>query len=1051
MPAYYYGTGIAKERFQYFLSNPPQALAIDVETISLKERMPLGFAIAFSPEEAFYFQVHPEPPRELELLKPLLFNPQVCKIAHNILFDMGVLPMIPQLAGFDRSNIFDTNTAARLLGKELTALSILAPEVGMITEDAKTTMSRFKASTMLDVPAMEVAEKCQQDAKATFALYLDYQPKIASQYAEYFKVEMAVIPILIDLSLRGLAIDQRARAELEAQLEDEVEFYRRQLEEYGVEKPGSAQQVGYMLGKRGNFLPMTRSKKQLSTTEANLEFLDDPMAAAVLGWRHKSKLLSTYISPIAGDDRFYCLHPDTRVLKADLSWQRIADVKPNDEVIGLDMQGKSGRSWKMTREKVGHLDFISAPSYRITTQYGSVIANAEHPWLVVSGGAYKGKAMWVRTDELNTSHKIKYICSPWEEDSESWDAGYLAGIADGEGYASNAHVGIVQKPGDTWQWILFMLERCGFGGYITEQNKNHKTMCARFNMTESMRFLGIIRPRRLLENAHKVWEGRQPRGFEPAQVESVEYIGESELVNMVTGNHTFIAEGMVTHNTEYYLDTVVGRLNSRNRNIQNIPPECRHIFLPDNGCFTTGDYCLAPNTLVLKSDLSWERIDCLSDGDELVGIEEYPLGGKGSRRKLLKTKIQNLGLVERETYRITMTDGRVIEASGEHPWLVLDDIRRSPLYQHPEWRMTKDMKPGTMVRQLCSSTWEHDTSYDAALIAGFFAGEGWIDKSYHMVGFGQNEGPTLDLLIGKLRNVGFEFTLSKGSSSSTVQYRLTHMSEMIRFIGAVRPPRLIENSDYLWIGYEPPKLDAWAEVWDIESIGTKELVSIETDSHTFVAEGLLTHNSQEHLYILMHFSQDRDMKRVYEEGYMDGDIHRFTAQQMFGTATPDRRRLAKTVNYAIVYGATARTISEAAKIKDKDFCGKLLDRWFKAFPGATDWIQTAQRAGIKSGWAEPTLFGRMIHIPEEFDRWGHVNTDGMKRKAVNYPILGSDGEIMKRAIILCNSRGLGPPVMAASVHDSLTFDGDVVLPVEELEMIPSFRIPFEVKTTFTWD
>ena len=75
----------------------------------------------------------------------------------------------------------------------------------------------------------------------------------------------------------------------------------------------------------------------------------------------------------------------------------------------------------------------------------------------------------------------------------------------------------------------------------------------------------------------------------------------------------------------------------------------------------------------------------------------------------------------------------------------------------------------------------------------------------------------------------------------------------------------------------------------------------------------------------------------------------------------------------------------------------------------------------------------------------------MRRKAVNYPILGSDGEIMKRAIILCSRKGLHPPIMAASVHDSLTFDGDVKLPVEELEMIQGFRIPFEVKQTLRWE
>ena len=44
------------------VDSPPEAIAIDVETISLKNRLPLGFAIAVSPDDAFYFQVHPTPP-----------------------------------------------------------------------------------------------------------------------------------------------------------------------------------------------------------------------------------------------------------------------------------------------------------------------------------------------------------------------------------------------------------------------------------------------------------------------------------------------------------------------------------------------------------------------------------------------------------------------------------------------------------------------------------------------------------------------------------------------------------------------------------------------------------------------------------------------------------------------------------------------------------------------------------------------------------------------------------------------------------------------------
>ena len=109
-----------KEYILDLLAHPPQAIAVDVETVSLTERMPLGFAIAFSADEAIWFPTYPEVTREVELLGPCMFNPDITKIAHNMLFDMGVIPMVPGLAGFDRSNFFDTNTAARLFGNIFT-------------------------------------------------------------------------------------------------------------------------------------------------------------------------------------------------------------------------------------------------------------------------------------------------------------------------------------------------------------------------------------------------------------------------------------------------------------------------------------------------------------------------------------------------------------------------------------------------------------------------------------------------------------------------------------------------------------------------------------------------------------------------------------------------------------------------------------------------------------------------------------------------------------------------------------------------------------------
>lgn len=795
----YYGNNEKPaKKLRFWIEHPPAAVAVDVETVSIEERHPIGLALAFSPHEAYYFQLHPEPEEGLEKIAPILRNVTTCKLAHNWMFDMGVFPLIPKIGdSLDRSNIFDTNVAARLLGNIETQLSILAGWHGFGITPATEMLRGGK--TMLDIAPDEVADHCLTDARATYQLYFDYKDEIFSKYGEYFNTEMTVIPILCDLSMRGIALDQQARAELQDRYEDETEFYRRYLQtEYGISNPNSPQQVGYVLAERGNFLPLTRSKRQLSTRKEELEFLDDPLAAAILNYRNKSKFLSTYLVPLEGEDRFY---------------------------------------------------------------------------------------------------------------------------------------------------------------------------------------------------------------------------------------------------TEYYMDTAVGRLNSRNRNIQNIPPDARVMMLPDRGMFTTGDYCLDPDTKILTADLRWIRIGDAKVGDTLAGIDEYPEGGKGKRRRMRTATVQSVVRRTLPAYSILLDDGTYIVASGEHPW-----YRQEPGYKtYNPWIETSQLRPGMHLRR-CARPWQDGEPRDMGYLAGALDGEGWVDQSggANNIGFAQNENEMFYTVLDIENRIIGRDKIYIDDSKKTIRLLVKDMASCMKLLGMARPPRLL--SEFSFDGREPPYKDSRAKVLAVNRIGDRELVSIQTSTHTYVAEGIFTHNSQEHLYILMHFSGDRAMRRVYEDGYMDGDIHAYTAHEMGIT-----RRLAKTVNYAICYGATDKTISEQAKIRDRKRCSKLLDDWFGTFTGAAEWIRSVQAASLRSGWSESTLFGRQIRIPEEYNRFNQLNVDGMKRKACNYPILGSDGEVIKRAIIMCNRRGLGPPTMAITVHDSITWDGDVELPVEDLENIPGFRIPFEVKQTFRWE
>jgi len=562
---WYYGSGNADERMKYWMENPPSSLCLDVETIDLKERLPLGIGISPTPYECFYCELYPEPNiKFLEAIRPMLSRAQTVKVGSNLLFDFGVMPLIPIIGStIDRYNIFDINVAARLKGFKFTALDYVAPiELGKVHESMQQVWKKHGVKNNIEliekVGHRVLADKCAEDCMLEHEIYYKWGAEIRQKYGQYFVIEMAVIPLLVDMALKGIALDTESVDGLILTYSKDVSQLYQEILAYGIENPNSPGQVGYILAKRGNFLKFTRGKKQYSTDNSELEFCEDELAKKVLEYRHKNTFLTRYLLPIQHRDRFY---------------------------------------------------------------------------------------------------------------------------------------------------------------------------------------------------------------------------------------------------TEYYMDTDVGRLNSRNMNIQNIPaaneklgdPGARFIMMPDSGLWISGDY------------------------------------------------------------------------------------------------------------------------------------------------------------------------------------------------------------------------------------------------------------AQEHLYIIANRSKDPDMLKVYYDPAYEGkrDIHQYVADEL---NIP--RKIAKTINYALAYGATPKTLSEQAKIKDLRVCSNLLDKWFSRFRTAGNWIKAIQAEGMRTGWAIETIFGRRIKLPEE-------NPDGMARKAVNYPVLGSDGEVMKRALLLSARRGLRPPVLAITVHDSISWDtkdeAKVAAIKPELENIAGFKIPFEVKSCFRWE
>jgi DNA polymerase I len=289
-----YGTSDSpREVWQDAVASHPPVIAIDTEVPSLKDRTLLGVGLAMSRDEAFYITPDDEWfPDALAMLR----DPQVRKIYHNAPFDLGVLRQY----GVDSENVDDTALMCRLSG-ESAVLEEASFWVSRQTEKASDFLARYKVKTMDRAPIMAVAQKCCEDAQATFALYDRHAKKISMSY---YSMLRSLIPILEKMSSRGIAIDQERRGELDVLYSREYQYLRTWAEGLGF-NPGSPYQVGYMLALRGNFLPLSKTRKQFVTDEVQLRKLRDPVAGVILYYRHVQKMLSTYIRPLAGHKRAY--------------------------------------------------------------------------------------------------------------------------------------------------------------------------------------------------------------------------------------------------------------------------------------------------------------------------------------------------------------------------------------------------------------------------------------------------------------------------------------------------------------------------------------------------------------------------------------------------------------------------------------------------------------------------------------------------------------------------------------------------------------------------
>ncbi len=183
--------------------------------------------------------------------------------------------------------------------------------------------------------------------------------------------------------------------------------------------------------------------------------------------------------------------------------------------------------------------------------------------------------------------------------------------------------------------------------------------------------------------------------------------------------------------------------------------------------------------------------------------------------------------------------------------------------------------------------------------------------------------------------------------------------------------------------------------------------------------------SQIELRVLAHLSGDRELKNIFYEG---GDIHTATACRIFGIS-PDKvnssmRRVAKVVNYGIVYGMSNYGLSKEIGISVKE-ATDYINMYFEKFEGVKKWIDEIIKK-VEIDMFVETITGRRRYIREI--RSSNKNLrEYAKRTAINTPVQGSAADIIKKAMVVLNDKlkGMdGNPIMLLQVHDELVIEVD---------------------------
>ncbi len=218
--------------------------------------------------------------------------------------------------------------------------------------------------------------------------------------------------------------------------------------------------------------------------------------------------------------------------------------------------------------------------------------------------------------------------------------------------------------------------------------------------------------------------------------------------------------------------------------------------------------------------------------------------------------------------------------------------------------------------------------------------------------------------------------------------------------------------------------------------------------------------SQIELRLMAHLSGDTAMQEAFKSG---ADIHTATAAKVFDMpedfVTPEMRSAAKAVNFGILYGMGAFSLSKDIHVSQAQ-AKKYIEDYLGSFPKVSTFLETVVENAKKSGYV-CTMLGRRRYVPELNAKNKMMQAAG-KRIAMNTPVQGTAADLIKLAMVHVHDR-LAQEVPSAKlllqVHDELIVevpvaDADAAAKVlhEEMLGVADLAVPLtaDVNRGETW-